>query len=220
MRPVWRPLVVAAAAVVAVAMTAPVALAKGGGELVGGTAVVTGPGLAAPVVVRGPDLARMLAWIGPVAPRILEPRCCSHFTSPRPSRLGPRYDVRYELRMRIRHGSGPGSFTVVTIHQDLYPYAPNDVLHAPVPWAFTPAGQTVSLTGRSVTVESSWIDSSLVFDLLVARGLPRKAPAEAVAGATAGRGGGPVTAMGLAALGLVLMAGALAARRASRRRVS
>jgi hypothetical protein len=218
MRGLRRCTVAFAAGMVVLAMTAPEAMAKGEGHLVGGSAVVTGPGLSAPVVVRGPDLARMLAWIGPVAPRVLETRCCSHFMSARPSRLGPRYDVRYELRFRNRHGSGPGSITVVTMHQDLYPYAPNEVLHQPVPWAFTPAGQTVSLEGRTVSVESSWIDSSLVFDLLVARGLPAKAPPAVVAEATAGPGGGPVTVMGLAALGVVLVVGALAARRASRPR--
>ena len=104
------------------------------------------------------------------------------------------------------------------MRQDLYPYAPNAVLHLPVPWAFTPAGQTVSLGDRTARVQSTWIDSSLVFDLLVARGLPARAPVLTTAAATAAPGSGPVTAMGLAALGVVLLAGAFAARRASRPR--
>jgi hypothetical protein len=216
MRLLGRSLAAGAAAVFLLVVSAPGALAKGGGELVGGTARVTGPGLPAPIVVRGPALGKMLAWIGPVAPRILEPRCCGRFISPRPSRLGPRYELRYELRIRTHRGSGPGAITVLTIHQDLYPYAPNEILHLPVPWAFTPAGQTVSFRSRTIPVESGWIDSSLVFDLLVARGLPKKAPLAAER--AAGPGGGPVTAMGLAALGLVLVGGALVARRASRSR--
>ena len=199
------------------ASSSPAAMAKGdAGELVSGSAVVTGPGLAQPLVVRGAKLERMLTWIGPIAPPILEPRCCAHFLSPRPSHLGPRYEVRYELRFRTHPGYTAGPVTVLTFHQDLYPYAPNAILHQPVPWAFTPAGQTLALGRRTADVQSDWIDSSLLFDLLVAKGLPRAAPAGAVAAGPAKPAGGPVTAMGIAALGIVLLAGALGVRRRGR----
>ncbi|MDP9340861.1 MAG: hypothetical protein M3Q23_01885 [Actinomycetota bacterium] len=216
MRLLGRSLLAGAAAAVLLAVTAPGALAKGAGELAGGRAVVTGPGLAAPIVIRGKDLGKMLEWIGPVVPRLFEPRCCVRFMSPRPARLGPRYEVRYELRWRPRGGSGRGAVTVLTIRQDLYPYSPNEIIHLPVPWVFTPAGQTLTVGDRTHRVDSSWIDSSLVFDLLVARGLPAKAPPAPAAEASARGGGGPVMAVGLAALGVVLVGGALAARRSSR----
>ena len=221
MRALGRMLLAGPALAAFLVTTAPGAVAKGEGQIVGGQAVVTGPGLAAPIVMRGKPLEHLLTWIGPTVPELLEARCCSRFTSPRPpaSRLGPRYEVRHQVRYRLRAPGSPIGTHVVTIRQDLYPFAPNDVLHAPVPWAYTPGGQTVSVGARTFRVDSGWTDSALVFDLLEARGLPKKPPAAvpAVADPPGGSGPGPVTVMGLAGLGLVLVLGAMVARRASRR---
>ena len=222
MRLLGRTLLAGTVTILLLVATGPGASAKPGEVFRGGRVVVTGPGLAAPIVLRGPDFEHVLTWIGPVVPSLLDPRCCVRFESPRPSYLGPRYEVQFELRYRLPR-SGAHEAGVVTIRQDLYPYAPNAILHLPVPWTFTPPGQTVSVGHRTYPVDSRWIDSSLVFDLLVARGLPTKAPRAAVAtvagpAGSARPGGGPVMAMGLAALGAVLVGGALAGRRATRAR--
>jgi hypothetical protein len=155
----WRACLVAAIAGFVVVMTATPALAKGADR-----ATITGPGLAAPIVVGGDGepgsqggLGQLsdgsglfVAMFGPdsAGGQTLEQ------TAPAGS-LGPRYELTYRVP-----GGNPKPDTIT---QDLYPLA------AGGPVTFTPAGQHVF--GNTTT--GGWFHAPASFGtLLTTLGLP------------------------------------------------
>jgi hypothetical protein len=156
----WRACLVAAVAGVVVVMAASPALAKGADR-----ATITGPGLAAPIVVGGDGepgsqggLGQLsdgsglfVAMFGPdsAGGQTLEQ------TAPAGS-LGPRYELTYRVP-----GGNPKPDTIT---QDLYPLA------AGGPVTFTPAGQHVF----GNTTSGGWYRAPASFSaLLTTLGLPR-----------------------------------------------
>jgi hypothetical protein len=172
-------------------------------------AIITGPGLDEPIVVSGPafwELARRsgLATYRPgsdYAPDLF----------PGEDRLGPRYELRFVLRIE---GDEP-----LVVVQDLYPYAPNLLVESlPAAWTFTSPGQrfvesfpgiggggrvVVTIGRAEFEVEEGWYRSASLFQTLTEAGLPKaspvsvgEAPAAAPTSSPAGGQGPPVPPAG------------------------
>jgi hypothetical protein len=181
---------------------------------------ITGPGLDRPLTIGGRDFwtVEYLTGAGYRPFGYAEP------SSPATSALGPRYRATYVVEPK--HGR------VLSMVQDLYPYAPGLV------WAFTRGGQRFrsDVGGESgFTTPGGWWHSAALLEVLVAHGLPATAPAtttsaSGAAGALGGPGSGGSASgngtggpggpggpggrvwIGIAALAALLLAGAVAAR--------
>lgn len=186
-------------------------------------AVIRGPGLDQPIVLRGGAVWELARRTGIDSYRSTYVEYASDNEFPGVEALGARFRVRYVLRLV---GRDP-----LTVRQDLYPYAVNTgVGSLKAAWAFTPKGQRfVTHYGQKVfgdiyPVEGGWWKSSALLQSLLSEGLPEIPPAaqgataKAQAGGVAaeesagGRPGGPFATVGwflLLAVGAMLMIGAL-----------
>jgi hypothetical protein len=170
--------------------------------------LVDGPGLATPIDLQRCSFADFLLWAG-VLPRSLAAEAPE---APDAEALGPRYDVRFEVRLEATR--------TFTVRQTLYPVADGG------PWTFTPPGQrfwNVSLGGEFL-VRSGWFRaaaSARPLEVLRAKGLPVAStigPApEAIGPAPEGAepGGGP-DAVWISFAALVVLALGVAALRVTR----
>jgi hypothetical protein len=213
---------VAGAALLAAALPA---FAKGDAIPVRIRVTVTGPGVAAPIVLRWEgycmgsescDSSRNeldsysflnsagLMWQG--------------FTGPGPvqATLGPRYEVTYRVVSRGR---------VETAHQDLYPFGPGTSTYEPHrPWLYAQPGQhlfTGMLPGGWIAAPTSLL--SILRDHGFAVPAPPPATAatasNAAAHATASQPSGPspwALVLGAVALTAMVVAGAIVGRRSQR----
>lgn len=208
-------------------------------------AIITGPGLDEPIVVRGPafwELARR-AGLSSYRPAFQDHALEEFF--PGEDRMGPRYVLRLVLRIE---GEEP-----LVVVQDLYPYAPNlFVASLPAAWTLTAPGERFVdsypgigggrvATGEEFRVEGGWYRSASLFQSLTDAGLPKaapvsigEAPAAAPTASPAGGQGPPVPPAageettvaadpplwrawaGVGALAVLLVAGALWGRAGSR----
>ena len=218
--------IVAVACAAAFATALP-AFAKGELIPVHVTASVTGPGLAAPVVIRwggdcpfpeycgstgttkGLDGFSFLNSTGVLGRAIAGP-------GPAQALLGPKYEITYRV---VSRG------VVMTAHQDLYPFGPGTSQYDPQrPWLYAQPGQRL-FTGM---LPGGWIlaPTSLV-SILRDHGFDVPAPSPAgfaaapdVAAHAPSRDGPAPWALGLGALALagMVVAGALVGRGRSARR--
>ena len=180
-----------------------------------GSANISGPGLGggAPLVVEGKRLEDLMRYLGPSTDDGLLYRFVPRMSLDRPSigELGPAYDVEYTLVFR-EIGS---KRTTTTLHQKLYPYAPEPILGHQA-WAYTPPGQYVAFGGDRYEVTSGWSHSSSAYLMLVEVGLPKDAPVAAggdvATGTTQGGSSTGRVWIAMVAMAALLLAGALTAR--------
>jgi hypothetical protein len=96
------------------------------------------------------------------------------YQAPDPDRLGPRYTLRFEFRLRGGHE--------IPIHLDLYPYGPGDLppYVTTQPWLHVPYRQVgLGEIGLGKPLIPGWYPGSpSLLDLLKRMGLPPK-PVEA-----------------------------------------
>lgn len=171
-----------------------------------GTALVSGPGLVAPLEISGrptatapPDFWEFVSQSG-----IFE-----DWKSRPPSRvgLGPRYEVM------LFFGDEPGTASADGIpdlvHMDLYPYAKDG------PWTYAPPGQTGGSVG---TVAEGWTAApASLLDYLIEKGLPERRPrgTRTETGSSL-QSEAPIPWTGMAvgaSLAVLMLSGALLARR-------
>lgn len=192
-----RKLIVAVGAVLAVVVMASAAMAKTPGK-----AVISGPGLAAPLRIDfrgdndgsgGDTFFEVLQGVG-----LFEGY--RDDAAPEGVALGPKYQMMVFIGM-------PGEVPS-TVEVDLYPYAKDG------PVSFTADGQSAREFGE---VRGGWHTSnSYFFDTLVDLGLPARAPGAApAAGQPPAVPPSPspwIWVVSVVGLGLLLVAGALVAR--------
>jgi hypothetical protein len=193
-------------------MAAGPAAAKGADQ-----AVITGPGLAKPIVVDGngePGSGETLGVLadggglfiamfgGPAGQRLAE--------SPPPGDLGPRYQIAYRV---------PGGDKPDIVRQDLYPVA------AGGPVTYTAAGQTVfgnPTTGGWYQGTPDFARALRALGILTPAASPTAAAATAAGradGGSADGGGAPWPLIGgLAGAALIMAAAVMAVRAMTRRR--
>jgi len=188
-----------------------VVLSAGGAQAKGelhAKAVVSGPGLSAPIVVTGKDADQLaLGWVG------------AWWAHAPPYALGPRFSVVWSVRYpRPENTTLPGGTGRGAVRFDFYPYAKSG------PWAHVPLGQHDIPVGV-MPVEHEWYSMPWgSLDVLERHGLPP--PVTAPAPTDPSRGGAllpvrsdpPWTAPVLAGILLLLIIiGTLSARRGNRR---
>jgi hypothetical protein len=135
-------------------------------------AVISGPGIHPRIVMRGEAFWELAQWSG-VSGR---ERSFSQYVEPElpdEQALGPRYRVRFVVRVK-----GGGALVVV---QDLYPYTPvNEPSGLQAAWTFTPRDERfVADYGaffEEYPIVGGWWRSTVLFDTLVAHGLPEAPP--------------------------------------------
>jgi hypothetical protein len=122
-------------------------------------ATVTGPGLDSPITFRMNDpLDGVEAFVNEtgIYPSLFETQPNPVVQSQPVEKLGPRYEVAYEMSIPGRKAS--------MVHQDLYPYA------QPHPVTYTAPGQPTIDGGESI---GGWyVSRSALLPLLVSKGLP------------------------------------------------
>ncbi len=182
------------------------AWAKGGGPA-RGYAVVTGPGLAHPIIVSAPWNPRLGGYYGGEAEALLNVATFSgaipglvHYTSRHPSAavLGPRYEVTYFM---------DGSSAVV--HQFLYPFSSSGELWARVPAGQRSASHTVFGRYWGGGPAGDWArghpGNTSLLDFLQTLGMPSAGPSVKRIKPQPSREGGPVWVTVAVALGALAL---------------
>jgi hypothetical protein len=230
---VTRRIAAVAALIVALALPAGTAQAKGTVVHESVTVTVTGPGTS-PATLR---------WSGscPLGLGFPCPQSLSDYSvvlsntgvfattwdsaAPDPSTLGPKYRITYRFLIDGRHTYGTS-----VVRQDFYPLGPSPTQYVPQqPWLYMAPGQHVA----DVRLRSGWlIAAPSLVDILRTHGLSvpvppapdasaSAAPAVVAASRPSRAPNGPSPApmlAGIAALAALAIAGAVAGRRSSRRR--
>jgi len=170
----------------------PAALAKGPLVPASGTAMISGPRLATPIVIswkgRCFEFATFACQEQPIPGDFwtlvsdaglggYQPASLAVISFPRPANEGPRYRVTYLMTLDGR---------TAVVRQDLFPYGPATYTGGQShPWFWTPYRQVAF--GQPVQ-GGWWPATATVRTMLEGRGLPPAAlAAMAVAGAVAGR---------------------------------